>query len=74
MAHATLAHAIMAHVIMAHCYKNDSVWRIVLKWRIVILSSQNVIMAHCYSFILECRIVEVIVEVMGSLKLVSDLL
>ena len=74
MAHATLAHAIMAHIIMAHCYKNDSVWHIVLKWRIVIFSSQNVIMAHCYSFILECRIVEVIVEVMGSLKLVSDLL
>ena len=46
LAHATLAHAIMAHVIMAHCYKNDSVWRILLKWRVVIFSSQNVIMAH----------------------------
>ncbi len=66
LAHATLAHAILAHVIMAHCYKNDSVWRIVLKWRIVIFSSQNVIMAHCNRFILECRIAEVIVQVMRS--------
>ena len=74
LAHATLAHATLAHATLAHWYKISCVCRILLKWRIVIFSSQNVIMAHCYSFILECHIVEVIVEVMGSLKLVSDLL
>ncbi len=46
MAHARMARAILAHIIMAHCYKIDSVWHIVLKWHIVIFSSQNVIMAH----------------------------
>ena len=65
---------VLVHATLAHWYKISCVCRILLKWRIVIFSSQNVIMAHCYSFILECRIVEVIVEVMGSMKLVSDLL
>jgi hypothetical protein len=74
MPHATMPRAILAHATLPHWYKIYCVCRILLKWRIVIFSSQNVIMAHCYSFILECRIVEVIVEVMGSMKLVSDLL
>jgi hypothetical protein len=74
MPHARMPRAILATVIMAHCYKNDSVWHIVLKWHIVIFSSQNVIISHCNSFILECCMAEVIVEIMGSLKLVSDLL
>jgi hypothetical protein len=74
MSHATMPRAILAHTTLQHWYKIYCVCRILLKWRIVIFSSQNVIMAHCYSFILEFRIVEDIVEVMGSMKLVSDLL
>ncbi len=74
MPHATMPPAILAHATLPHWYKIYCVCRILLKWRIVIFSSQNVIMAHCYSFILEWRIVEGIVEVMGSMKLVSELL
>ncbi len=52
MPRAILAHATLAHATLPHWYKIYCVCRILLKWRIVIFSSQNVIMAHCYSFIL----------------------